>query len=136
MRLHYLEPVATYSVRMFIRQRAARVWEELSQPGMGVDNCLAACAVWARELASAGIPNEQLGRQLILGQPEAGGYQLPSREVVDHHFLAVGDELALFDPTAGSTHIGHSAERQLDCYLTADGTPFTAWRRVRLEKLP
>lgn len=136
MRLHFLEPIASNSIRLFLGQTAGRVWDELSQPGMGVDNCLAASAVWARELGSVGIPHDQLGRQLILGQPEAGGYQLASGEVVDHHFLAVGDELTLFDPTAGSTHIGHSAERQLDCYLTADGTPFTAWRRARLEKVP
>jgi hypothetical protein len=86
-------------------------------------------------LESAGILHDQLGRQLILGQAEAGGYQLPSGEVVDHHFLAVGDELALFDPTPGSTHIGHTAGVPIDCYLAADGTPFTAWRRARLEKV-
>lgn len=130
--LHFLEPVASQPVRDLISRIAGRVWAELNQPGMGLDNCLAAVGVWARELRAAGIPHEHLGRQLILGKPEIGGYQLPTGEVVDHHFLAVGDELALFDPTAGSDHIRHRADMPLDRYLVADGTPFPEWRRLQL----
>jgi hypothetical protein len=131
MRYHFLEPVASERVRAFIGEIAATAWAELTQPGMGVDNCLAAVGVWARHLQGARIPHEHLGRQLTLGKPEAGGYQLPTGEVVDHHFLAVGDELALFDPTAGSEHIGHRADLSLDRYLVADGTTFPEWRRSR-----
>jgi hypothetical protein len=132
-RLHLLEPVASQPVRDFIQATAEAVWVELSQPGMGVDNCLAAVGVWARYLRGVGIPHIQLGRHLMLGQAETGGYQLPSGELVDHHFLAVGEERALFDPTAGSDHINHSTDMPLDRYLVADDIPFPEWRRHKLE---
>lgn len=98
---------------------------------MGAGNCLAAVGVWAPCLRARGVRCEQLGRQLILGMAEAGGYRQTTGEVVDHHFLAVGDELALFDPTAGSAHIGHTTDMPLDRYLVADGTSFPEWRRLQ-----
>lgn len=133
-RLHFLEAIASGRVRAVVNDDASAVWAELSRPGMGgVDNCLAAVGLWAPRFLAKGVRCEQLGRQLTIGIAEEGGYRLPTGKVVDHHFLAVGEELALFDPTAGSTHIGHLTDMPLDRYLVADGTPFPEWRRRWLE---
>lgn len=133
MRFHSLESSASPPVRTFIEETAPEVWEELSRPGMGgPENCLASVGVWVRHLHSAGIPHERLGRHLIIGQGEVGGYRLDTGEVVDRQFLAVGNELALFDPTAGSGHIRHTAATPLDRYVVADGTTFPEWRNRRL----
>lgn len=72
--------------------------------------------------------------QTVIGLAPSGGYELATGEVVDHHFLAVGAELALFDPTAGSAHIGHTADVSLNRYIVADGTPFPEWRGGLLER--
>jgi hypothetical protein len=134
-RFHFLQPEAPLVVRTFIQETAPEVWEEVSGPGMGgPENCLAAVGTWARYLQGARIPHEHLGRQLTLGKPEAGGYQLPSGEIMDRHFLAVGDELALFDPTARSAHIDHRADTPLDRYRVADGSPFPEWQADRLDR--
>ncbi len=133
-RFHYLEQVASPRVRTFIAETAPSVWADLSRPGMGgPDNCLAAQSSSARHLAGARIPFELLGSQTVLGSPELGGYRMPSGELVDHHFLAVGEGLALADPAARAEHIGHTAEMPLDRYVVANGTPFPAWRH-RLEQ--
>lgn len=135
VRLHYLEATAANAVRAFVEASAEEVWQELSLAGMGgPDNCLTAVNLWARRMRNADIPFEQLGSQTTIGLPFAGGYRLTGGQVVDHHFIAVGAELALFDPTAGSRHIGHSADMSLDRYVVADGTPFPEWRRRRLEQ--
>ncbi len=132
-RFHYVEPVASSRIRTFIEEAAPFVWLDLSRPGMGgPDNCLAAQAIWARHLANAGVLFELLGSQSGLGFSALGGYRLSTGELVDHHFLALGEELALFDPTAGAEHIGHTGETPLDAYVVADGTPFPEWRRRRL----
>lgn len=132
---HYLESVASPRVRTFIVETAPIVWADLSQPGMGGPaNCLAAQSFWAMHLAAARIPFELLGSQTVLGSHELGGYRIPSGELVDHHFLAVGEALALFDPTARAEHIGHTAEMPLDRYVVASGAPFPAWRHRQLEK--
>lgn len=94
-RLHFLEPSVSSGVRTFIREAAAEVWDELARPGMGrPDNCLSSVGVWTRRLREAGIPFEQLGSQTVVGRGQLGGYRLISGEIVDHHLLAVGDELA------------------------------------------
>ncbi len=98
----------------------------------GPANCLAAQIIWAGHLGAARIRFELLGSQNVLGSLELGGYRIPSGELVDHHFLAVGEGLALFDPTARAEHIGHTPEMPLDRYVVANGTPFPAWRHRQL----
>jgi hypothetical protein len=47
-----------------------------------------------------------------------------------HHWLAIGMELFLFDPTAAQfAALGVSS---LDRYLVSDGRTFEEWRQARL----
>jgi hypothetical protein len=62
-----------------------------------------------------------------------GGYLVPGdTELRDHHWLAIGMELFLFDPTAAQ--FAASGALSLDHYIVSDGRTFEAWRRARLGK--
>jgi hypothetical protein len=132
-RYHFLEDIAPRAVRSSIDDSADAVWLQLSRPGIGgPDNCLSAQVVWAKVLLERGHRVNLLGSGMVIGLAASGGYRTSNGEVVDHHFLAVGDNLTLFDPTAGSEHIRHAAGMPLDRYVVADGRPFPEWRRTQL----
>ena len=132
-RLHFLESEASPAVRSLIRSEADRIAELLTRPGMGgLDNCRAASIFWKQAFDRSAIRCDFLGTALEVNFKEGGGYRTPDGEVVDHQFLMVGDELALFDPTALLATIGHHEWLSLDPYIVSDGRTFPEWRTAQL----
>jgi hypothetical protein len=132
-RYHYVELTMPAKLRAVIAARAQAVWDELSRPGAGGPLlCLTAVAAWKRELLAAGIAVIQQGRGLDnRSWTEAGGYLVQGEEQArDHHWLAIGDGLWLFDPTAGQ--FADATDRGLEPYLAADGQAFLSWRAIVL----
>jgi len=124
-RYHFLEPGAPEDVRRAIFNNADHVAARLRN----LTNCLEAVMTWSQVLAAAGIPHALLGRQ---GTSDRGGYLEPgSDKTTDHHYLAIGHGLYLFDPTAGQFEQPVTLER----YVVADGTPFVKWRIQQLQLL-
>lgn len=128
---HYLEDRASRAVRELIDASTIQVWKECEMPGAGgYLLCLSTVIAWHRRFEQAGIPAVQLGRALDTSTwVEAGGYRLRSGAVLDHHFLSVGPELALFDPTAGQSAIAADGPVRIEAYTIHDGTSFLEWRR-------
>jgi len=117
---HFIEDRASADVRSVIAGRRFVVWARMRSP----DNCLEATGFWYMEFRAAGVPCVPLGRGSL---SDAGGYLRSDDGGVDvHHFLAVGPERALFDPTASQFH--DDGPITLDRYLVYDGTPFPRWR--------
>ena len=134
-RYHWLEEGAGPEVRTFIALRASTVWEYQSEPGRGSPLlCLPTVLAWAAEFATAGFHVEQLGRELDnRSWHEGGGYLVPGEtKPRDHHWLAVGVKLSLFDPTA--TQFAAYGSPALDRYIVRDGRTFPEWRRDRLAR--
>ncbi len=117
--LHFLEGRASPAVRNLISQHARRVWEIARNP----ENCLEMSIHWLRVFEGARVYSVMLGRS---GGSDAGGYRLSDGIITDHHFLAVGAERALFDPTAGQFRA--DGLPALDRYLVHDGRSFAEWR--------
>lgn len=102
-RHHFLEPVASDQIRSLIRTNGPTVWASLSRRGSGGPlMCTTAVATWARVLAAAAVRTEMLGRGIDnISWSEGGGYLVPGEAAPrDHHWLAVGPGLWIFDPTA------------------------------------
>lgn len=128
-RYHFLEPGMAREHVAFISDRAPVVWERLSAPGGGGPLvCLSAVNVWAAEFRGAGVVAIPLGRTLDTSTwVEGGGYRLSGESVPrDHHWLAIGDENSLFDPTGAQ--FAPFGGPQLVNYIVADGRSFVAWR--------
>lgn len=130
---HFLEDRASHEVRSLISDRRSRVDALLLRPGGGgLLNCLSATGLWSQQFAMAGVRAIHLGQStdLTIGKTQ-GGYLVPGEaELRDHHWLAVGEHLALFDPTAAQySDLGPPS---LDRYITFDGRRFEDWRRDQL----
>jgi hypothetical protein len=136
-RHHFLEPVASDQIRSLIRTKAPSVWASLSRPGSGGPlMCTTAVATWARVLAAAAVRTEMLGRGIDnISWTEGGGYLVPGEAAPrDHHWLAVGPGLWLFDPTAAQFRL--LAPASLERYVVHDGRSFVAWRSAELGNHP
>jgi hypothetical protein len=96
--------------------------------------CTTAVAAWARVLAAAEVQAVVLGRGLDnIAWTEGGGYLVPGEIALrDHHWLAVGSGLWLFDPTAAQFH--DVAPPRLERYVVVDGRVFVAWRTAELAR--
>lgn len=132
---HFLEDRASSEVRSLISDRRSRVDALLLRPGGGgLLNCLSATGLWTQQFAMAGIRAIHLGQSTdtTIGRTR-GGYLMPGEaELRDHHWLAVGDNLALFDPTAAQySDLGPPS---LARYVTFEGRPFEDWRRDELRR--
>jgi hypothetical protein len=132
-RYHFLESGAPEDLVELIEEEAQRVAEYLSEPGRGgLLLCAAAVGAWQRVLGGAGWQVFSEGKQLRQpGYTMHGGYLVPGgSEPADHHWLVVGPEMTLFDPTAGQyAEFGPPA---LERYVASDGLSFVESRRRRL----
>ena len=82
----------------------------------------------------AGIRAIHIGQStdIRIGKNQGGYLVLGEAELRDHHWLAVGDNLALFDHTAAQySDIGPPS---LDRYITFEGRPFGDWKRDELRR--
>jgi len=134
-RHHFLEPTMSDQVRSLIRTMAPAVWVSLSRPGSGGPlMCLSAVATWARVLAAEAVRTEVLGRGIDnFSWTEGGGYLVPGEAAPrDHHWLAVGSGLWLFDPTAAQFQL--LAPASLERYVVHDGRSFVDWRTAQLDR--
>ena len=116
-----------------IRERAAFVWQDLQQPGRGSGTgCGDAVAQWESEFKAAKVRVEHCAGG---GSPKhgakTGGYRLADGQLSTVHFwLAVGDELALFDPTWRQFEA--DGEPALERYWLTDEQSFSIWREQEL----
>jgi hypothetical protein len=121
-RYHYVEPGTPPSIRDAISMVASAV----ARDSRDLTNCLDMACRWSQVLTAMDIVNIQLGRQ---GLGDQGGYLEPDATgTSDHHWLAVGQGLHLFDPTAGQ----FTAPVEVGRYFVADGTGFLRWRAQQL----
>lgn len=133
LRHHYLEPGTPSTISTLINARAAVVYAQRSQPGAGgYLTCLGTVLAWHGELQAAGIHVDQLGRATDNRTwHTGGGYLRPGEaEPSDHHWLAVGDCLWLFDPAA--SNIESNCSPDVSRYIAFDGRPFPEWRIDRI----
>ena len=116
---HFLEPRASLEVTELIDSRSRAVWDACTSPGAdGALNCLSVRNYWLMEFERAGVACEPHGRgaDITVGC-EGGGYR-EDGAMRDHHFLVVGRERALFDPTAGQ--FGEPGSARLEDYFVLD----------------
>jgi hypothetical protein len=127
---HWLEPGAPAEVADAIARHATEVQEKLSVVGTGGLDCLSTRDAWADVFEGESIQFRQLGHTVdkYRGR-DPGGYLVPGEvKPRDHHWLAVGPCLTLFDPTWGR-YFRELGPPSLDRYITDDGRPFEEWRR-------
>jgi hypothetical protein len=116
-----------------IRKRAAFVWQDLQQPGRGSGTqCVETVAQWESEFKAAKVRVEHCTGG---GSPKygakTGGYRLADGQLSSVHlWLAVGDELALFDPTW--LQFEAEGEPALERYWLEDEFSFSMWREQQL----
>jgi hypothetical protein len=117
-----------------IRERAAFVWTDLHQPGRGEDRCAQAVAQWELEFKTAKVPVQCCagGGSPKYGE-KTGGYRLANGELSGAHFwLALDDNLALFDPTWRQFEA--EGQPSLDRYWLMDELSFATWREQELTR--
>ena len=118
-----------------IRERAAFVWLDLQEPGRGGGTqCAETVAQWKSEFQTANVPVQYCAGG---GSPKygckTGGYRLANGDLSsDHFWLAVGDNLALFDPTW--RQFEGEGEPALDRYWLRDDVSFAKWREGELQQ--
>ena len=129
---HWLELDAPARIADVIRQHAPEVKLRLSRVGEGGPDCLSTRDIWFDVFESETIPVRKLGRTMGPYYAELGGYLVPGEaKPRDHHWLAVGSGLTLFDPTWGR-HFREYGPPTTERYITDDGQPFEDWRRREL----
>ena len=130
---HHLSEAGRFSQRSreLVELRAHDVWEGLQRPGGGELNCIPAAHDWLREFLAAGIPARLLaGGGTGPGRKE-GGYRLADGTFSNEHFwLAVDENLALFDPTGAQ--FAEEGAPELDRYWVMNEQSFVAWREAQL----
>jgi hypothetical protein len=127
---HWLEPGAPAEIVSAIARHAAEVHERLSAVGTGGSNCLSTQEAWADVFEAESIEYWRLGHSVdkYRGR-DLGGYLVPGEDRPrDHHWLAVGSRLSLFDPTWGEYYREFGAP-SLDSYICDDGRTFPVWRQ-------
>ena len=116
--------------RSLIGVRAHDVWQLLQRPGGGELNCGPATDDWRREFLHAGIPAASVaGGGIGLGRKE-GGYRLADGSFSEHFWLAVDQNLALFDPTWAQ--FADEGAPSLDRYMVMTNQSFVEWREAEL----
>lgn len=136
-RYHYLESTAAPDLAALIDAEAEQVWRRLHEPGSGGPlMCTTATFVWSAVLVGAGWTVFSEGTQLRKpAYSMYGGYLVPGERVpTDHHWLVVGPQMTLFDPTAGQ--FAGSGQPSAERYIASDGLPFVESRRRRLATGP
>lgn len=88
--MHFVEDATPEAIRDVIAACAPAVSVQLSRPGGGFTNCVSACAYWMQALREA-----EFGASMLTG------YYADDPLRAEHHWLVVGSEMVLFDPTAG-----------------------------------
>lgn len=118
-----------------IRERAAFVWRDLQGPGGGGGrDCAATVTRWKSEFQTAMVPVQCCagGGSAKYGR-KTGGYRLANQDLSNDHFwLAVGDNLALFDPTW--RQFEGEGDPALNRYWLTDDVPFAKWRDEELQQ--
>jgi hypothetical protein len=132
---HWLEPGAPPEIVEAIVRHATEVREKLGHVGTGGPDCLSTREIWIEAFDSESITVLRVGRTMGPNDAELGGY-LVSGETKprDHHWLAVGPQLTLFDPT-WSQFFREFGPPSLDRYIADDGRPFTEWRAWTAERV-
>lgn len=88
--MHLMEDATPEAIRDVIAACTPAVSVQLSRPGGGFTNCVSACLYWMQALREA-----EFGALMLTG------YYADDPLRAEHHWLVVGSEMLLFDPTAG-----------------------------------
>lgn len=129
-RYHYLEQPAPPWLEQFIDEASEDVLVQLVGCADVMPDCLTAAITWCKRLEGAGIVVRQEGQGVDnLTWRQRGGYRVAGETSPrDHHFLVVGEEMVLFDPTW--RQFEKHGPPTLDTYDMSDGRTFAAWRKA------
>ncbi len=129
---HFVEPGLSRVIDSAIASLSKRAWTLLVAP----DECLDGVHVWQELLRETHIESEWLGAVMHPDYSGSGGYRLTDGSLLDHHYLAVGPALALFDPTGWQKTIRDDGGPSLERYVTSSpggvDVTFLRWRSARL----